>query len=255
MSKSGTPVSNQILLLGAFPPEVDQLIHLNGLSLSVDPHHSASVRVEDLQILEVGITGIGNLNAALFLQSKILLEKDSRISEVIFIGSAGVYGELPGMKEGDRDDLATLQTMTGASVLFCNLEWAVLTGVAHQPDAIAGTVSTCSGAYGAYLSQFLNAKMGIANSPDSITLADPFAVVAGDCSPVFENMEVFGLASVCSKYSIPFTALFALTNFVSPMGSRQWQDSHERLSQQLQTRIQHVLVASGLGSMPDELNS
>lgn len=176
--------------------------------------------------------GIGNTASAINFQKYFYLcEKDDKyISEAIFVGAAGAYHS--------NDYLNALKSnLSGFSNEFANVEISVLEGKAALPDAMIWISETSPGDVGSYLRNKLDILDGIANSPDSVTLSRIDKGIFRGHRIRFENMEVFGLASVANSCGIPFCAFFAVTNEVCESGSKQWAAQHVAITNILQKKI------------------
>ncbi len=193
-----------VLITGAFAPEIDVIPRdLDGVS-----------------ILEAGI---GSLTAALQLERS--LPELPPISEVVFLGSAGVYDQ----------DAAYGPGHFGASTVFTKYDAAVLEGRGRAVGPLSRSLAVEAGGIARSLrSADVNFHTGVANSTDSVTLYE--LNLAGDLitRPDFENLEAYGLAAVCVHHKLPFTAFFALTNIVGRNGSLQWRDNHASMGKTLQ---------------------
>lgn len=162
-------------------------------------------------------SGIGNLSSAVDLTEWCL--ENGNPAEVIFVGSAGVY---------ERTTL-----MYGLSNQFEHIEgWDL---ESKSKSLARDIIQIDAGPFGqaiASSSRDSNEFMiSTTNSPSSLSLVEwPFKLG-------FENLEAYGMAYVCNRRSIPFTALFALTNFVGPNGSADWQKNYMDMSKNLQKKI------------------
>ncbi len=221
-------MSRNILITGAFAPEIDLVVRgVRSRSLGeaalIQRLFGQSVRIDSFEC------GIGNITAALNLQERILRTEDTP-EEVIFLGSAGIY---PYAVVGHL-----LPAQFGFSRNFANYEISVLEGRGKIPDLMVARIRTDPGLLGRHIITSLSLPEGQVNSPDSLTLAGQPGDGVNLYRPLdFENMEVFGLASVAQRHNLSFCAIFALTNKVGPDGSREWAASHRELSLQLQTSI------------------
>lgn len=223
-------MSRNILLTGAFTPEIRILMRaVSGGALDDSP--VLGELFDEPVRLEAFECGIGNITAALNLQERIL-RAAVPVDEVVFLGSAGVY---PSAVVG-----YLLPAEFGFSRNFSNYEINVLEGRGKIPDLMVARIRTDPGHLGRRIITGLSLPEGQVNSPDSLTLSP--ADRDGVYHPLdFENMEVFGLASVARRHNIPFCAIFALTNTVGPDGSREWAASHQTLGEELQERILRLL--------------
>lgn len=214
-------MSERVLrIVGAFEPEVDLLM----------------AHAEDFPFpVRMDAVGVGNLASALWLQRLILQEDGESCGSVLFVGSAGVYRR-------------ELTHRFGLSRSFLRNELAVSRGLAHRPDLLNREISfergrspVIDGIEAHFLE--LDGISGKTNSPEYLTLLDgeqlPEQFTGG---ALFENMEAFGLATVCRSLSIPFLSLFALTNTVGPSGSEQWKGSYRKKSLELQEALLTFLL-------------
>jgi len=208
-----------LLFVGAFAPEIDLLREYDGRTF----HDDAGKRIR----IGVAECGIGNLNAALYLQKRITLDHPD---EIVFVGSCGLYREPVG------DDVnKTVAFSTG----FFHLDLGVLQGISRIPFPIV-PLRTSPGAIGLRLRDALVPVGGATNCPDSISLIDPSAIELPD-GVLFENMESYGLAKVAYEADVPFSALFAITNRVGPNGSEEWRRNHGIMSETIQKSVLGVL--------------
>ncbi|MEQ9363653.1 MAG: hypothetical protein RIF32_05390 [Leptospirales bacterium] len=204
MSHGNQKQKPRLLIVGAFAPEIDRLA-------AADPR--------EFDLLEAGI---GSVAAAVSLQARLLNPAAAPVSEVLFLGSAGVYD--PAAPAGPG--------AFGFSTGFCKRDLATLEGRAHAPGTGGEIFTTEVGERGAAMRAAVEASKiqdGVTNSTDSVSLVQ---VEVSDCA--FENLEAFGVAWVCRRYAVPFGAFFALTNSVGPEGSEQWRANYREMSLELQ---------------------
>jgi hypothetical protein len=206
-------MNRKTLIVCAFEPEADLLIR------------------EGFNVL---VGGIGFLRNALTLQDYLL--KNPAINEIIFIGSAGIYptGRLRPYTEND--------IRFCHSNLYTNTELSVTEGRAKAPDIILERCETISGPIAEKVKAALSSENAVINSVQSITLdliipAKNETVSVADA----ENMEVYGTAFVSKMFNKNFTSFLALTNNVCSDGSQQWQKSHKKLSEYLQSELIRLL--------------
>ncbi|TGK13812.1 phosphorylase [Leptospira fletcheri] len=197
-----------ILFCGAFSGEIDRI----------------SVHA-DLKTLEVGV---GNLNAALRLQSYLLRNPEPVPKAILFLGSAGVYPWIP-RKEWEGK--------IGFSRTFTNYEIAYLDKKIRIPEFLSLKLECIPFSFPLPNLEFFESGT---NGTGSVTIEDPSPRVLERLkteSIGLENMEVFGLAKVAQDFQIPFAALFSLTNRVGPKGSEEWKSSWRKLSERLQESL------------------
>ena len=214
------------LLIGAFPPEV-------GL-LAEELASSKSFRV--------AVGGIGSVACALGVELE--LARDD-VSEVLFVGSAGVY---PGYQAAPPPDPSpgldrlrpgyALLGCLAVSADFSRHDLAVLWGHARLPGPMTHRVTTGAGPLGLLLRKEEDIIEGPTNSPDAVSLSLPENFRA---EAAFENMEAFGAAVASLRRGVPFSAVFSLTNIVGPEGSTQWFRNHKDFGLALQERVLSLL--------------
>ncbi|MBM9501757.1 phosphorylase [Leptospira sp. 201903071] len=179
------------------------------------------------------LCGIGNLEAALNLQ-KLLLQKRNKgltlPSQIVFIGSAGVYPWLHPSFWKER---------FGYSFEFQNQEIAKIEKRIRIPEIVPDSFEFTSPFQFSAVEEILVSKT---NGTGSVTIE----TVSGKSLEFLrindlglENMECFGLARVCEEFQISFCAFFALTNTVGPSGSAEWKQNYRKES----TRLQEFLLS------------
>ncbi|RHX86645.1 phosphorylase [Leptospira stimsonii] len=179
------------------------------------------------------LCGVGNLEAALNLQ-KLLLEKrnqkDPLPSQILFLGSAGVYPWLhPSFWKG----------RFGYSHEFQNQEIAKIEKRIRVPEFVPDSFEFRSPFQFQAVEEILPSKTNGTGSVTIDTVSGRSLEFLRTEDLGFENMECFGLARVCSEFQIPFCAFFALTNTVGPSGSGEWKQNYRRES----TRLQDFLLS------------
>lgn len=192
-----------VLIAGAFAPELDLI-------------------PRDLPRLHVFEAGIGSLPAALRLERS--LAELPPISEVVFLGSAGVYETSASHGPG----------RFGRSTVFTKYDATVLEGRGRVVGPLAEALCTEKGPVAAAIEAAAGFRSGVCNSTDSVTLFQPKLVGGLAARPDFENLEAYGLAAVCLHHGLRFAAFFALTNAVSEDGSSQWREHHVSMGKTLQ---------------------
>lgn len=158
--------------------------------------------------------GIGNLQAA--IQLSLFFQHHPAIDSVLFLGSCGVY-PWSEVKEGSF--------VSPNKVLSLELGTVLGQSKSFDPPEI-------------HLPAWAGLSSGTANAPTSLTLLDTnsqFREVWKDIH--FENLELYGIASICQVYQRRCVALLAVTNGVGPEGSLAWQRSWRDLSTSLQTFV------------------
>lgn len=197
----------EILFVSAIPEE------LNGLDIPEELKHPL---------------GVGNLEAGFALSE--LLNKNPSIEEIIFIGSCGTY---------DISRQSFPEIVAGMSYHY--REISEFLSLSHVPHLLNKQVTIAPGKTGNLLINKLNLPRWDVNSPNSLTLKRAVEIQNFPNNLVLENMEAFGLATLCAKRKKSFTALLAVTNEVGPMGSRDWAKNYKSLGLQLNQKISSII--------------
>lgn len=223
---------NQIprtLLVGAFGPEVDRLVA--GEAVPLGDQAAGVSRRRAFEVLEAGI---GSVAAAVSVQARLLNPALPPITEILFLGSAGVY-DAAVRGRGARFAYSTR---------FCKRDLAAIKGEARLPGVTGDVIESRPGVFARELTarrpEFVS---GVTNSTDSVSLV---SLQVTECD--FENLEVYGIAYVCKRYEIDFAALLALTNAVGPDGSDEWRANYREMSLELQQIVLDSLTADDAGS-------
>lgn len=198
-------ITNSLLICAAIDAEIDRL-----------KGFCAEMPVDCL------VCGVGNVAAAVALSARL---SRSTYSEILFVGSCGVYGKFRGTYEA------------AISREFVQSDLAVLSGRARQP--VPGRIETNSGPVSEKLHTLI-ARKGVTNCPDSVSLDLTGARTEG---LAFENMECYGLAAAASHYNTPFSAVFAVTNAVGASGSSQWRQHYREYSDALQAELSRCFTS------------
>ncbi len=225
-----------LLLTGAFLPEIDILDkELSGITVKHPLKQSGEkFRIEVMQL------GVGNLEAAINLQKRLLNVHEEPVSEVIFFGSAGVYPSVKGAPAWRGLSSESYIKKIGFGKDFYSLEWSVLDGKSYQPDLMQKHIEGNPGVFASNLYTSTECFPGDVNSPDSVTLDDS---IPRKMQPQlsFENMESFGVAFTCRTSGVPFASIFSITNIVGPAGSNEWKTNYRDCSVALQIRASAIL--------------
>lgn len=174
--------------------------------------------------------GVGNLEAAIHLQD--FLFKNPNIKEIIFIGSAGSY------------DIKICPVPSFASGFnYYSIEYSFLKKYSHIPELLKINYKPTIGPVGKKIIKKLNLKSYSVNCPNSISLQKWNWNMQNKIQPhpILENMECFGLASVCKKMNTKFCSIFSVTNSVCANGSVEWKKNYKILAKELNQKIIEIL--------------
>lgn len=158
--------------------------------------------------------GIGFFEAGLNLRK--ILEKNSSISQIVFLGTAGSYNY--NLRIGDLVAVRDTNLLNSASLL----------GYAYVPRPYEFIRS-----HHQYdLPQALClSSLEITCSPD---LSQKILThYAQQSTIIVENMELYGIARTASSYGIPWTALLGISNYTDENAHADWQKNHQTISQSL----------------------
>ncbi|MBU3917296.1 hypothetical protein KKA14_17320 [bacterium] len=189
-----------LCVISAIFSEISRLVELTGAQLIED-----SIWYSEQKDLLVVSAGVGYLESAIQLQS--LLFRFTDIKKVIFCGSAGVYPGVNTIKTGDVCLCQETILCDSAAEIGLGLYASILPRNAIQSNLEIND-SLCSSRVLTTLS--LTANDDLAISLRQNTKAD------------LENMELYGIASVCQKHSVLWNAILGITNIVGCNGHQEW---------------------------------
>ena len=201
----------ELLICGAFDGEVDLL--------------------RKDKSLNVLISGVGALNSIFYIYE--YLRRNPEIKSILFCGSCGLY---PGSIHAPGEIVY--------SDHFFYEEIASHRGIVKVPNLIKKEIQTNTPEYLRHILTAQRIKSGKTNSTNSITITELDVIERNyfaSKNVSFENMESFGIAFLTEKHSIPFTALFSITNLVGKNGSIDWQKNWRKCSDRLQTLLLEIL--------------
>ncbi|TGK35201.1 phosphorylase [Leptospira gomenensis] len=187
--------------------------------------------------LKTFLCGIGNLEAALRLWeflSDLKRHGQTLPSKILFVGSAGVYPWIhPRFWKGKFGHSFEIQIQEPSKI-----EKKI-----HVPEIVPDSLSFENPFQVSDTNEeLLISKTNATGSLTIETVSGKVLEYLRENDLGFENMECWGLASVCSRFKIPFGALFALTNGVGPSGSEEWKTNYRVESDRLQKWILSLLV-------------
>lgn len=189
-----------LCIVSAIPEELEQLLS----RLEAKPNEKGRVEVGDSLILSP--VGIGYLEAAMQLTE--MLDEYPGVERLIFTGSAGVY---PGVQSVEINQL----TCCKETMLF---DGAAESGQSsYAPPLPRGPIKSNL----PLIDDLYPATFG---TGISLTKNDDLAdLIHQSLAVELETMELFGVATVCQRRSIPWNAVFGVTNIVGKEGHRQWK--------------------------------
>ncbi len=169
-------------------------------------------RQKDLLIVSAGV---GFLESAIQLQN--LLFRFTGINKVIFCGSAGVYPGIEAIKTGDICLCQETVLCDSAAEMGLGLYASIL-----PRDAIQSTLKINASLQS---SRVLTALGLTADDDLAMTLQQ-------NTKADLENMELYGIASVCQKQSVLWNAILGITNWVGSNGHMEWKQNFKTMGRQ-----------------------
>ncbi len=199
-----------LCIVSAIFSEISRLVDLtNAQPVENNIWHS------DQKELLIVSAGVGYLESAIQLQA--LLFRFTNIQKVIFCGSAGVYPGVKTTKTGDVclcqdtilcDSAAEMKMGLYASILPRNaIQSSLEVKSSLQPLRVLTSLS-------------LTSDNDVSKTLQQNTKAD------------LENMELYGIASVCQKHAILWNAILGITNTVGKHGHVEWQQNFKAMGKQ-----------------------
>ncbi len=153
--------------------------------------------------------GIGLIESTINLTRLCLFDKPEFL---LFIGSAGSYGEL------EIFDIVESKTAS-------NIELAFLSGDAYTPlDNVISTNTT-------------NKKEIIVNSSNYISTNKELTNKFLNLGVGIENMEFFSVLSVAKEFDIPAGGVFCITNYTNETAHEDFLANHEKAKELLSIHV------------------
>lgn len=190
----------RLLILAAFEPE------LTALRKRAAQHPG----------LFLHSVGVGMVEAALGTTRLLAALPNVSNTEVLFIGSAGALSP-------------ALQLLAPVVARFATLaDPCRAQNESYLPDICKTTFPASE------LSSlpFANlARCGFA-TPASISATESLAALLSEQTKASaENLELFGVASACASFGVPWSALSVITNHVGPAAHQQWKQNMPRAAE------------------------
>lgn len=199
--KQKTESTVNILILGAFPPEITPLRRA----------------LRGNRGTAFGLTGIGPINAAVAV-SKYLAEYRPR--HVVFVGSVGAVStktkllSVISAKSASMIDpcelLGKTETLAvGYPIIGADRRW-LKRMTKLTPELIHAGVYTTVG---------LTRSKSLANK------------IGKDSRGEFESLELYGLAAACKAAGIPWNSIQVVTNHLGPNGHTEWKRNYKKAAE------------------------
>ncbi|MCB0359859.1 MAG: hypothetical protein KDD44_09490 [Bdellovibrionales bacterium] len=190
----------RVLILAAFEPELTPLRQLEAAHPSLSLHS----------------VGVGMVEAALGTTRLLAALPDVSNTEVLFIGSAGALSP-------------ELQLLTPVVASFAALgDPSLARGESYLPDICPTTFPANELSSLPFLGI---SRCGIA-TPASISATESLAALLQEQTKASaENLELFGVATACASFGVPWSALSVITNHVGPAAHQQWKQNMPRAAE------------------------
>ncbi|PCI30640.1 MAG: hypothetical protein COB67_01435 [SAR324 cluster bacterium] len=197
-----------ICIVSAIPSEIEELIRLTDSQPTAQPN--TWIHQEKGFILAA--VGVGYLEAAIRLQQ--LLTSFPQVRQVLFCGTGGIYQETEGLNIGELYLCQETILCDGAAELGFSKYVPILPHQAIPAD----------------LELAIPCKKVRVVTALTLTTDDNLSnVIAQNTGGEVENMELYGIASLCQQLRIPWAGLLAITNRVGSQGHKQWLENHRHL--------------------------
>ena len=206
-------------LISAIPSEIEDLIQNKELEHTTNSNHW----LDKKKRVVIAYVGVGYLETAVNLQKLIL--QFPQIKKVTFCGTAGIYPLMSHLKIGDLCQCKEV-ILCDASAEMGNSAYVPL--LQHAP---------------------LKAEMGDQYPAVSVKVATMLSITTNDqvagqiCNNTqaeVENMELYGVATICNKKKISWNAILGLTNYVGSNGRDDWQSKHKAIEKQLNRLLYNI---------------
>jgi purine-nucleoside phosphorylase len=196
-------VNCDVLLLGAFHPELAPLAPLLGPSMRS--------RVGRLEVA-AAVVGIGLPVAAAGAALRLVEQPPGR---VVFVGTCGAYR---------GGGLAIGEVAVPARVRLSSP--CLVDGLAQLPEPMSSTIEADAGAVVA-LAGSGGRRCEVVATTLGITVDDAAAArVASVTGAAVEHLEAYAVAAACAARGVPFAAALGVANDVGSAARDQWRTHH-----------------------------
>ncbi len=189
--------------------------------------------------------GIGMVAAAIGV-ARLLAEISEAVSEVIFVGSCGLYINSEQKNQNGLNLLDVFECKIAA-----NIEATAVLKMGYSPaDILAsggdenGDICIASGNGNSNIAAILkDKKLNVShetiaiNSSNFITLNEVVATELADLGFAGENMELFGVFRAARAFGVPARAILCATNFCGENAHEEFVANHYEAKRRLGERI------------------
>ncbi len=214
-----------LCIVSAMKAEVLPLIGL----LGAEKVNESEVWLDKAHDILITSAGVGYLEAALNLGDLLLVFP--QIESVIFCGSAGVYPGERGFGTGDLCICSDTVLCDGAAEMKMGQYASIMDRRPIKANFDLGPSLP---------------KTRVATTI-SLTLSDQMAEQLADGSQSdVENMELYGIASVCKKKSILWNAVLGITNTVGSNGHLEWKQNYQNMADKCSRFLYETINRNGV---------
>jgi len=172
-------------------------------------------RIRESDLVSFAEVGIGIAEAAVRTTEVLLAQPSLKQLSVVFVGSSGT-----------RDhDIPLLSLVVSSS---CNLyDHEAELERAYYPEPYGNRVEADK-----ELLHHFEASLG--NTAQVAPIVSPLSIASVEVEQrelFFENLELFGVASACHRFEVPWVSISAVTNHVGPEAHEQWRENCEAAAQ------------------------
>jgi nucleoside phosphorylase len=152
--------------------------------------------------------GIGFLEASISLTR--LLNQNPQIKEIVFLGTAGTYKK--NLMIGEILSIKSTSLLNLGSLL--DFSYTPIKNNFIEANSIKPGLKTAH----------CLSSMEITKKEIDLNIEENY---------ILENMELYGVAKTAEIFSIPWSSLLGVTNYIGPNAHEEWVSCHESISQKL----------------------
>lgn len=169
--------------------------------------------------------GIGYLEAARNLERILHENKDKKIEEIVFLGTAGSYRK--NLEIGD-----VVQIRKSRLLLLGKLDERAYVPEKYD-DCLLRVIGNSS-------IEIADAMTSMEITNDDITAAKIYKDIGQEF--LVESMELYGVAHVAAQHKISCFSLLGITNYNNIFANREWENNQEEVSEKLAEAVNSVLL-------------
>jgi nucleoside phosphorylase len=168
--------------------------------------------------VDLAVAGVGAIDAGICAARAIAARRPQR---VLFVGTAGLYLK----RLVAPPPLGHATTVVATRLVLVST--GVLRGDAYAPAPMVDRLDTSGDLTNALLQASASASPVVAACPLAITLKSELGRrIARSTGARVENLEAFSVGRAAQQASLPFAAVFGISNYVSPGAHAMWRLHH-----------------------------